>query len=280
MSERAEARSPFVIAVANRKGGTGKTTTAVNMAAGLARLGLRTLLIDFDSQGHAGMAFGAMATRGEPTAHGIFANGPEALQDAIRANDGRSGWPDLALADIHALHPGGTVPPDLLAKALDVPRLRSGYDVVVIDTPPSLDALMVTALAASNAVIVPFVPHPLAIEGVRQFSRVFFSVRLGSKQRLRNVALLPVMANPHILVHRRMIDTLRRDFGESRLLEPIRSDIRLAEAFGAGQPIFDYVPSGRGAEDYAALTRAVLARWISPTFAAPEPHEHPAGGIE
>lgn len=266
MTETAEATSPFVIAVANRKGGTGKTTTAVNMAAGFARLGLRTLLVDFDSQGHAGMAFGAIAARGEPTAHDIFTRGPDALQDAIRTHDGQSDWPDVAPADNRSPHPGGVVAPDLLARALEASRVRDGYDVVVVDTPPSLDALMVTALAASNAVVIPFVPHPLAIEGVRQFIRVFFSVRLGARQRLRNVALLPVMANPHISVHRRMIDTLRREFGEDRILDLVRSDIRLAEAFGAGKPIFDYMPSARGAMDYAALTRAVFNRWMAPAM--------------
>ena len=261
MSGAGDAALPFVIAVANRKGGTGKTTTAVNLAAGLVRLGLRTLLIDFDSQGHAGLAFGAVAGRNEPTAHGVFSNGPQALEHAIIASSGKPGWPDLALADTRAPHPGGVVAPDLLVRALDVPRIRENYDVVVIDTPPSLDALMVTALTAANAAIVPFVPHPLSIEGVRQFSRVFFSVRLGAKPRLRHVALLPIMASPHVLVHRRMIDSLRQEFGDDRILDPIRTDIRLAEAFGANKPIFDYVPSGRGAQDYAALTASIVTRW-------------------
>ncbi|MCD7108036.1 ParA family protein [Rhizobium sp. DKSPLA3] len=252
---------PFVIAVANRKGGTGKTTTAVNLAAGLARRGLRTLLIDFDSQGHAGLAFGAVAGRDEPTAHAVFSHGPEALERAIIPAAEKTGWPDLALADTRSPHPGGIVAPDLLVRALDGQGIRQRYDVVVIDTPPSLDALMVTALTAAHAALVPFVPHPLSIEGVRQFSRVFFSVRLGTKPRLRHVALLPVMASPHVLVHRRMIESLRLEFGDDRILDPIRSDIRLAEAFAAHQPIFGYMPSGRGAHDYAALTASIATRW-------------------
>lgn len=253
---------PYVIAVANRKGGTGKTTSAVNVASALARRGKRTLLVDFDSQGHAGMALGVVAQPGEQTAHGIFARGANVLPDAIRVIDGGGDAPDLAPADTRAPHPGSDVPPDLLARGLEAVFARRPYDVVVIDTPPSLDALMVTALAAADAVLVPFVPHPLAIEGVRQFSRVFFSVRLGSGSRLRNLALVPVMANPHVLVHRRMIETLRRDFGDDRLLPSIRVDIRLAEAFGVGRTIFGHAPSSRGAQDYEILCGTLVERWL------------------
>jgi chromosome partitioning protein len=255
---------PFVIAVANRKGGTGKTTTTVNLAASFAHMGLRTLLIDFDTQGHAGMGFGVMAIE-QPTAHDIFRQGPECLAQSIRITTHRSDWPDVAPADTRMAHPGGNVPPDLLATALDVPSIRERYHVILIDTPPSLDPLMVTALAASDAVLIPFQPHPLAIEGVRQFSRVFFSVRLSANQRLKQVRLLPVIANPHILVHRRMIDTLRQEFGDQRVAAPIRPDVKLAEAFGAHNPIRDYASASRGAQDYAALALDLAVRWLGYT---------------
>jgi chromosome partitioning protein len=250
----------FVIAVANRKGGTGKTTTAVNLAAGLARRNLATLLVDLDSQGHAGLAFGAVAAAGEANVHQIFAEGPGAITSAIRRLSGPSPWPDLVVADTRRPHPSDA-PPDLLAQALSVDAIRRRYDVVVVDTPPSLDALMVTALAAAHAVLIPFVPHPLAVEGVRQFTSIFFKVRLSSNRRLRHLALLPVMANAQFLIHRRMIDALTQEFGERRLVGLIRSDIRLAEAFEIGRPIFDHAPSSRGAQDYHALIERLSSLW-------------------
>lgn len=250
----------FVIAVANRKGGTGKTTTAVNLAAGLARRNLATLLVDLDSQGHAGLAFGAVAAAGDANIHQIFTEGPGALASAIRRLSGPSPWPDLVVADTRRPHPSDA-PPDLLAQALSSDAIRRRYDVVVVDTPPSLDALMVTALAAAHAVLIPFVPHPLAVEGVRQFTSIFFKVRLSSNRRLRHFALLPVMANAQFLLHRRMIDALTQEFGERRVVGHIRSDIRLAEAFEIGRPIFDHAPSSRGAQDYDALIGRLSSLW-------------------
>ncbi|OLP61800.1 hypothetical protein BJF93_19085 [Xaviernesmea oryzae] len=259
---------PFVVAVANRKGGTGKTTTSANLAAGFARAGLSTLLVDMDSQGHAGLAFDVSAAKGEPTVHRIFTEGPQALAAAIRRTPPERGWPDVVPADTFSPHPPGDAAPGLLAEALAVPEVAARYRVVVIDTAPALDPLMVTALSAAQAVVIPFVPHPLAVEGVRQFARVFFSIRLGQNPGLKHVALLPVMANPHFLLHRRMIEALTGEFGAERIAGLIRTDIRLADAFFHRRPIFDHAPAGHGARDYEALVRHLAESWhLSPSAA-------------
>jgi chromosome partitioning protein len=255
---------PFVIAVANRKGGTGKSTTAVNLAAGLAQAGSRVLLVDLDTQGHAGLGFNIVASRDQPSAHDIFEGGPAALRTAVRPTT--CPLIDVAPANQMFRHPGPDVSPQLLAEALDLVDRSTHYQVVVIDTAPSLDALMVTALAAANGVIIPFLPHPLSAEGVRQFARVFFQVRLSSNPALRSVALLPVQANPHILLHRDTIASMRAEFGSGKVIGHIRTDIKLAESFAERRPIFDHAPGSRGAADYLDFVTALRKSW---NFASP-----------
>jgi chromosome partitioning protein len=250
---------PFVIAVANRKGGTGKTTTAVNLAVGFAKRGVKTLLIDLDTQGHAGIGLGVVASKTDASVHDIYTSGPEALNKAIRPT--RDANIDIAPARQQTLHPGPDVSPSLLAQAISSIDESRRYQLVVIDTPPSLDALLVTALASAHGVVIPFLPHPLSAEGVQQFAKVFFNVRMTENPALKLVALTPVQTNPNILVHRKTIEAMRLQFGVGRLTSPIRTDIKLAEAFAYHQSVFDYAPTSRGAGDYGLLTEEIGRSW-------------------
>jgi len=251
--------SPFIIAVANRKGGTGKTTTAVNLAAGLARSGSATLLVDFDTQGHAGLGLGIPPNKHAACAHDIFTRGPGALTEAIRPT--ALALLDVVPADSLFEHPGEQTDPLLLATALKEKSVCSRYRVVVIDTPPSLDALLINALSAAHGVVIPFVPHPLAAEGVRQFARLFFRIRMVTNPNLRILALAPVQANLTIVLHRQIIDQMRQQFGAERLTGFIRPDIKLAEAFAVGKPIFEYAPQSRGSQDYGAFAQELRRLW-------------------
>ncbi|NEV64517.1 AAA family ATPase [Thiorhodococcus minor] len=247
---------PRVIAICNRKGGTGKTTVAVNLAAELAALGARVLLVDLDSQGHCAMGLGVKIEKGAPTAHRIFLDPGASLVTAIY----QTGCKNLALVPADQLFEHGSGPRDeqRLAQALARDEIATAYDLILLDTPPSLDHLLLNALTASHWVLVPYVPHQLSLEGMRQLMRVLFRVMSASNPQLRILGLLPTMAAEHIREHCAVTSEVSRQFGAPRVLAAIRSDIRVAEAFGVGKPVRRYAPKCRGARDFASLA-ATLA---------------------
>lgn len=240
-----------VISVCNRKGGAGKTTTSVNLAAELAHLGWRVLLLDLDSQGHCAVGLGVKVAPHQPTVHTIFTDPQAKLLDAVRDTP----FENLALAPADQLfeHGSGMRDEMRLARALSDAALAAQFDVVIVDTPPSLDLLLLNALSAANWVLVPFVPHPLSYEGMRQLIRVLFKVMSKQNPGLKLLGFLPMMSADHIRQHRSITGDVARQFGAPRLLAGIRNDIKLAESFAAGLPARHYASNSRGAQDYAAL---------------------------
>jgi chromosome partitioning protein len=248
-----------VLVVTNRKGGTGKTTTAVNLAAEMAARGSRVLLVDLDTQGHCARGLGVNIGKGERTVHDLFASGAS-LAPALRV----SAWETLHLLPADPLfeHGSGLRDATLLQQAFLQEGLRERYDLIVLDTPPSLDQLLLNALYVADQVLVPFIPHVLAGEGVRQLARVLFRVaRERDDEGLRLLGLVPVLCDRRVGLHRKVIDGVETQFGPQHLLGGIRSDIRIAEAFGAGKPIRYYAPGCRGAEDYRQLADTISQRW-------------------
>ncbi len=249
-----------VIAISNRKGGTGKTTVSVNLAAELATSGRRVLLIDLDSQGHCAVGFGLRPKAGEPSVHRLFIDPTATLSEAIRPTVLQTLW--LAPADPLFDHGSGERNDRRLRQAIVDERLAERFDLIVIDTPPSLDALLVNGLLAANRVLVPYVPHFLSYDGVRQLMRVLFKVMTRDNRELKILGFLPTMAAEHIRQHRAVTSEVSQQFGAHRVLPGIRNDIRLAEAFAAGQPIGLYAPKSRGAADFAQLA-ALLANVLT-----------------
>ncbi|MDR9096145.1 ParA family protein [Burkholderia multivorans] len=247
-----------VMAIANRKGGTGKTTVAVNLAAEFVARGLRVLLVDLDSQGHCAVGLGVKPDRGGPSVHHLFVEPTATLAQALlpTAIDGL--W--LAPADPRFDHGLGERNDLRLRTALATEAFAERFDLVLIDTPPSLDALLMNALLAAHFVLVPYVPHPLSFEGVRQLVRALFPIMTRTNRALKILGFVPIMAAEHIRQHRAVSGQMSQDFGAPRVLPGIRNDIRLAEAFAAGQPIRIYAPKSRGAADFAALAAKVAGR--------------------
>lgn len=238
-----------IIVVTNRKGGTGKTTTSVNLAAEFAAQGQRVLLIDMDTQGHCAVGLDVGPAKDAPTVHSLFLSSASCLTDAICP----TAWTNLHLAPANPLfeHGSGDPDPTRLARALHDEGFTERYDRIIIDTPPSLDNLLMNSLCAAGRVVVPFVPHHLSGEGIRNLARVLFKVVSGPNPDLKLLAFLPIMLDRRIGQHRGVTDGVARQFGQGRLLSGIRTDIKLAESFAHRQPVRSYMPGCRGAEDYA-----------------------------
>jgi len=236
-----------VVAVANRKGGTGKTTTVVNLANEWAAKGYKTLVIDLDTQGHAAIGLGCPGPFAvEKTIHQIYRDQNLSLDAIVHPTPVENVF--LAPADI--LFMMQSLDELRLRNALHTPSNQTLYDRVVIDTPPTLDGLLYNGLVAADGVLVPFVPHHLAEVGVKQLARLFYQVATQHNADLKLLGLLPIMYDRKMKLHQRVIDALKKQFGAKRLMRGIRSNIRLAEAFEQGKPVKQFAQKSVGAFDY------------------------------
>jgi chromosome partitioning protein len=248
-----------ILAIANRKGGCGKTTTAVNLAAECGARGMRTLLVDLDSQGHAGLGFGVVARRGQPNAHMIFTRPQFQLAEAIQLTS----IVNVAVAPADLSFDGVASERSVarLRRQLTAAAIEERFDIAIVDTPPSLDFVFVNALAAADAALVPMIPHTLSAEGVRQFTRVFFRIATTINRELKLLGVLPVMVNARAIHHRSILRDMETAFGAGRMCDGIRNDIALSEAFAARMPVRAFAPRSRGAEDYRHLADQIDEIW-------------------
>lgn len=256
MGSRAE-----IIVVTNRKGGTGKTTTSVNLAAEFAAQGQQVLLIDLDTQGHCAVGLDVAPSKDGPTVHDLFLSPDSRLADAIYP----TAWPNLYLAPANPLfeHGSGGGDQTRLTRALHDEGVAERFDLILIDSPPSLDDLLLNALCAARKVLVPFVPHHLSAEGMRNLARILFKVVAGPNPDLKLLAFLPIMLDRRVGQHRSVTDGVARQFGQGRLLSGIRTDIKLAESFAQRLPVRAYMPGCRGTQDYAVAAREIGERLSS-----------------
>ena len=274
-----EARRTRVIAIANQKGGVGKSTTAVSLGAALADLGRRVLVIDLDPQGNASTGMGIKHDARDVTIYDILSNDASSIEDAVVASPIRGLFAvpstiDLAGAEIELVSKFSR---ELrLRRALEPLRASASYDFVFLDCPPSLGLLTVNALAAAEELIVPIQCEYYALEGLGQLLHNVRLVEQNINPSLRLTGIIMTMFDSRTKLSEQVVGEVRRYFGERVYDVIIPRTVRLSEAPGFGQPITVYDPKSRGAESYRALAREVAERPVPEGEPMPVYDELPA----
>jgi chromosome partitioning protein len=248
----------MILAIANQKGGVGKTTTAINLGAGLGALERRILLVDCDPQGNATRGLGVQAS--PPHLYHVLTGGVS-LDETIWA----SGFPNLDLVPagrdlvgIEVEFVGEEGWENRLETALEPARER--YDTILLDCPPSLGHLTVSALAAADSILVPMQCEYFALEGLSELLATVERIQESLNPRLSLAGILLTMYDDRTNLSREVADEIRRHFADRVYDTIVPRNVRLAEAPSHGLPIFQYDIKSRGAEAYLALAREFLRR--------------------
>ena len=249
-----------ILAVANQKGGVGKTTTTINLAAGLSSSGSRVLLIDLDPQGNATMGSGVDKRPLQTTVYEVLL-GSATIRDArIRSN---SGGFDLIPANRELA--GAEVELVDLAQREDrlkaaLAELESEYDYILIDCPPALNLLTVNGLTAAHSVMIPMQCEYYALEGLSDLVETIKKVRSHLNPTLEIEGLLRTMYDPRNALSQQVSDQLRKHFGSKVYRTIIPRNVRLAEAPSHGVPGIRFDKQSKGAIAYMALADEVLSK--------------------
>jgi chromosome partitioning protein len=248
-----------VIALANWKGGSGKTSTAVNLSANLAVLGRKTLLIDLDPQSHSTISLGILPFNLQNTIYELLLNNNNSPDECIRNTELEK------LFIIPATKRLVNAETDLINYEFKETILKSvitgfesNYEFIIFDCPPSLGILTLNALVAAAEILIPLQTHFLALEGLAQMMEAISRINKDYNHNLRLVGIVPTLTNLKARLTREILSEVKKYFGEEMILNPIRNDIKIAEAPGYKKPLCLYAPKSRGNEDYNVLARQIL----------------------
>ncbi len=249
-----------IFCVANQKGGVGKTTTTVNLAAGLAKLDQRVLLIDLDPQGNATMGAGVNKAKIELSVYQVLLGMADVKSAVVRSESGKfdilPANRELAGAEVEMVELENR--DKRLRLALD--EVGADYDFVLIDCPPALSMLTLNGLCAANGVIIPMQCEYYALEGLFDLANTIKAVSANLNPDLKIVGLLRVMFDPRMTLSQQVSDQLEQHFGDKVFKTVIPRNVRLAEAPSYGIPGVVFDPSSKGAQAYIAFGAEMVER--------------------
>ena len=244
-----------VISISNHKGGVGKTTSAINIGAGLSKLGKTVLLIDLDPQANLSQSLGLIeqerniygAIRGEYKLEPIgIVKGLDVIPSTL----------DLSGAEVEMSGEAGR---EYILRELIEP-LRSSYDYILIDSPPSLGLLTINAFTASDLVFIPLQAQYLALQGLSKLVEIIEKIKKRLNKELRVGGVFITQYDSRKVLNRDVVATIEAHFKEEVFKTRVRDNIALAEAPAQGVDIFRYSPKSYGAEDYLSLSKEILKR--------------------
>ncbi len=249
-----------IFCIANQKGVVGKTTTAVNLAAGLAKLGQRVLLVDLDPQGNATMGAGINKSTLSSSVYQVLLGIGDAATSRQRSESGRfdvlPANRELAGAEVEMVELEQRE--SRLKQALAA--VDADYDVVLVDCPPALSMLTLNGLCAAHGVVIPMQCEYYALEGLSDLVNTIKIVHAKMNPELKVIGLLRVMFDPRIMLSQQVSSQLETHFGDKVFKTVIPRNVRLAEAPSYGIPGVIFDPSSKGAQAYLAFAKELVDR--------------------